>query len=107
MNLIRECKQDRREVHDIDQRIARLIKDVAETACNLRSRNIQRDDEDLGIAYDHYQDLVNQLKEARQRTCQHGRLTHHFNARLVTLKARRPSFFDRVFRRQRLKGVQA
>ena len=107
MNSIRECKQDRKDLQDFDQRLARLIKDIAETAGDLRGRNIQRDDEDLAIAYEQYRELVAQLKEARMQTCPHGRLTNHFKARLVTLKARRPSLLDRLFRRQRLKGAQA
>ena len=107
MNPIRECKQDRSNLKEFDQRLVRLIKDIAEEAGDLRSRNLQRDDEDLGVAYDHYRALLEQLKDARTHTSKTGRLVHHFKARLVTLKAQRPKLFDRVFRRRRLKEAQA
>ena len=107
MKAIRECRQDIKNIKEFDQRLARLIKDIAEEAGDLRSRNIQRYDEDLGIAYDQYRVFVEQLKDARIHTNRNGHLTHHLKARLVTLKAQRPKLFDRVFRRRRLKEAQA
>tara|TARA_R100001594_G_scaffold150018_1_gene209651 strand:- start:2632 stop:2955 length:324 start_codon:yes stop_codon:yes gene_type:complete len=107
VNSIRECKQDQRTVRDFNLRLDRLIRDVAVEAGSLRSRSLQRDDEDLAIAHDHYQQLISILKEARDHTQPRGKLVHHFQARLVMLKARVPSLFDRVFRRKLLKEAQA
>jgi len=107
MNPIRECKEDKRSVKKFDVRLAQLIKDIAEEAGDLRSRNLQRDDEDLAVAYDQYRVFIEQLKTARMYTNRNGNLTLHFKVRLGMLKARRPSFFDRVFRRRRLKEAMA
>ena len=107
MKSIRECREDQRTLRRFDERLAALIKDASTEAGSLRSRSLERDDEDLAVAYELTTALVEQLKKSRSHTEMRGQLSHHFQSRLVTLKARRPSLLQRIFFRRQLKEARA